>query len=77
MVKILKEWGVKKMTRVLLDDDIDDYRNRPEETVYEWQWIHQYIDESWDITPKYHTEPPLGRGYLNLNKYEPSKRVKK
>ena len=58
-------------------NSIINYRIKPKEPIYEWQWIHQYINKSWDITSEYYTEPPLGRGYINLNKFGPSRRLKK
>lgn len=55
----------------------EDWRIKPKKPEYEWQWLHQYLNGTWDITNEFYTKEPLGRGYLRLVKYEPSKRERR
>ena len=64
----------------------DYYRIKPEEPVYEWQWMYyNYVLKKYDITDTFYTTSKEAQEELNIftdrctviEKYKPSKRIRK
>ena len=55
-------------------EKLEYYRIKPDEPVYEWQWIFIATEDLYDITNTYYTEKEAN---INWEKYKPSKRIKK
>ncbi len=53
-------------------DDTHNYRPKPKEPVYEWQWVYK-INKTYHLTDIFYTEEEAN----DWSKFEPSRRIKK